>query len=346
MLRLLQNKLSNKSLFFREIIIFVTFLHFFLIVLFCLLGFKRYHNEKFVINSQSKLGSVIVFMPLKKHVDPAMNTGNKTSTLKKHQSRKVIDYQSYLKKQGYNVVSGAALKPDVKKPATKKTVLKKQTKPKAAPKPKPKPVVKKTVAKKVVPKSASVKASADKKVPAKKIVEPKNKPVPKKKPAPKPVEKKEAVKKDPPQKEVKKAKPVDARSSKKESKKEAKQVEAKVEPAVEKAVAVEAQSLDSQVDGIDLSDVTFVGYRDLDKLQLQSKIQQAVEMYWSAPVGMPKKTKCELQVTIEKTGRVAKAKVVTSSKVMAFDLAARSAIHKTKFPRDVWGKQIMVELGI
>ncbi len=78
-----------------------------------------------MINSQSKLGSVIVFMPLKKHVDPAMNTGKKVSSLAKHESRKVIDYQSYLQKQGYNVVSGKN-EPAAKKVA-KKTVLKKPT---------------------------------------------------------------------------------------------------------------------------------------------------------------------------------------------------------------------------
>ena len=317
MLRLLQNKLSNKSLFFREIIIFVTCLHFVLIILFCLLGFKRYNNEKFVINSQSKLGSIIVFMPLKKHVDPAMNVAKKSTQHKKHQSRKVIDYQSYLQKQGYNLKTATSMQKDApipkKKPApkkVKKVVAKKTTLKPIKSKPKVKP--KKVITKKEIPKSAP-----------KKIIEPKKKVVQKK-----------VIQKSVAKKPVRKI----------EQKKVSQKVVKEIKSVPQKEITAQAQTPNNE--SIDVNDVTFVGYRDLDKLQLQSKIQQAVETFWSPPVGMPKKTKCELQVTIKNNGQVAKAKVVASSRVMAFDLAARSAIHKTKFHRDVWGKQIMVELGI
>jgi TonB family protein len=61
---------------------------------------------------------------------------------------------------------------------------------------------------------------------------------------------------------------------------------------------------------------------------------------------MAKNTVCELQVTINSAGAVAHVKIAKSSKIMAFDLAARAAIYRTKFPKDVWDKQIMIELGI
>ena len=330
MLRLLQNKLSNKALFFREIIVFVTFLHLFIIVLFCLIGFQGYNNEKFSIRTESKLSSTIVFLPLKKYADPAMNHNQKAGLHEKHQSRKVIDYQTYLKKQGYNVVPGgkdsavkAVAKIDQKKTALSDKKNKSVEKNKAVAaesktvehKTVLKKIPKKTTAQKAAAKKVAVQKSASKKAvnavaePVKKIIE-------------------QAVR---PQ----------------VAQEESKQVEVQVEPA---EIAVEMSqattSLQSAPLNIDLDNVTFVGYRELEKLQLQSKIQQAIETFWSPPVGMAKNTVCELQVVIDASGKVAHAKVLKSSKIMAFDLAARAAIHRTKFPKDVWDKQISIELGI
>lgn len=310
MLRSLQSKLSNKSLFFREIIFFVIGLHFLVIVLFCMFGFQGYNKARFSVRSQSQLGSTIVFLPLKKYVDPTMNANKKKSAAKKHQSRKVIDYQSYLAKQGYNVVSGKAPKANpVKKKVVKKTVLKKtKSKVKPTPKKKAKTVQKKTVAKKLPKKTIK-----------KKVV---------KKVAEKPVKKKASEKK------------VQAQEIKQESVKE--EVPTQKESIVEKKLLTK----ETKQSDVDLDDVTFVGYRELDKLQLQSKIQQAVELAWRPPAGMPQKTVCELLVTVGSKGKVAKAKVAKTSKIVAFDLSARSAIYKTVFPQEVWGKQITVELGI
>jgi len=266
-----------------------------------------------------------VFLPLKKYVDPAMNANKKKSSAKKHQSRKVIDYQSYLAKQGYNVVSGKAPKAEPgKKKAAKKTVLKQaKSKSKTAAKKKAKTTQKKTVAKQSSKKKTVVKKA----------------PVVKKKQA-KPAKKK-AVEKPAKKKSPEKA--VQAQELKKETVTES--VAKKEEVAEKKGEAVPVVEKKAAPD-VDLDDVTFVGYRELDKLQLQSKIQQAVELAWRPPAGMPQKTVCELLVTVGAKGKVVQAKVSKTSKIVAFDLSARSAIYKTVFPQEVWGKQITVELGI
>jgi TonB family protein len=325
MLRLLQNKLSNKAIFFREIIVFVIFLHLFIILLFCLLGFQRHNNEKFTIRTESRLSSTVVFLPLKKYVDPAVNRGGEKRQHERHQSRKVMDYQSYLKQQGYNVVAAqkepaAAVKSSGAKAPDKKSVVQDKKRPAVV---ESKKIADKKTVLQQEKKPAAVKKSSTKKVAAevvKKIIKPE-----------------------------KKVEPARVKTDEAETKKTetVKTPEKNIEPVVAQSIAVPAATaLQQAPSAVDLADVTFVGYRELEKLQLQSKIQQAVETYWSPPVGMAKNTVCELQVTINSAGAVAHVKIAKSSKIMAFDLAARAAIYRTKFPKDVWDKQIMIELGI
>jgi hypothetical protein len=343
MLRWPQNKPSKKVLFFREIIVFVLFLHFFLIVFCSILVSQKNKTQKFSIRPESRTSSTIVFLPLKKYVDPGMNKLNKKNSVEKHKSRKVIDYQSYVQKQAAQV--GVKNKKTINKKNVAKTAKKLKTPPNTA---------KKSLAKKSALKSDHAKKTviADTKAATKKTV----------------LEKK-SVKVDTTRTDaqVKKSKSERVKSEKNlvPQTEEIKQkvtkqaIEKLIEKPLEKDFSKQPVNENSEIiidqndlaqnqtiENTDLTDVVFVGYRELDALQMQSKVQYALEQSWSPPMGMPAQTVCELQVIIEKQGKVVEARVIKSSKIIAFDLAARSAIYKTNFPQEIWGKQITIELGI
>lgn len=124
---------------------------------------------------------------------------------------------------------------------------------------------------------------------------------------------------------------------KQEEKVEAKEVEAKkVEPV---------KSQESKEQKIDVDDVEFIGYEQLDTLAVQHKIQQHVQEYFTPPVGMQEGTCSELTVSITGQGKVSKAVLVKSSGSLVYDNAARTAIYKTVFPKEVWNKTITIVLG-
>lgn len=94
-----------------------------------------------------------------------------------------------------------------------------------------------------------------------------------------------------------------------------------------------------------LNDVEFVGYQELDSMLIENKVTQAVQKHFKPPVGMSKDIVCELTVQIDRQGKVAKVAICKGSGVLAYDSSARAAIYKASFPREVFGKTIIVILG-
>ena len=324
----------NKRYFFKDIITLVFLSHLLLLAVVFLCDSGKFAPERFVINPQ-KVQSTIVFMPLKKRViqQPVLATGKQKQLGK----RKIIDYDKY-----QSAVAKKAM-------ADKKA-------------------------------SSLAKAKADKKAKSKKIVPPKIELAVKKpeisKNIPKTAIKKEPTKKLEPVKTV--PKPSIKHVKKVEDKKLAAHVKEVVKPVVTKVEPIkvdeniipevvvpqpmvqeviveqniqepvqkdhDVQLLeDDQTD--DLDDVTFVGSHDLEMLEIQENIRMQVVHHYKPPVGISKKAICELAVLVGADGKPSRVTVKKSSGSMANDMCARAALLKITFPKKVFGKEIIVELG-
>jgi hypothetical protein len=320
--------------------------------------------ERFVINAQ-KVESTIVFMPLKKRVEqqPIKFSGKQ----KKSARRQVIDYDKYQKKLKKQQDKQAKIdKLTAKKQAQKVVVPSKPVVPIVPPVvakpvvPTVKPTLKKAVTSvkvEVVTKKPEVKKpapkqiasfTADKKKEQKKVV------VPEKKEGKK-IEvkakvdqaiKKEAVK--PVEQSIKAQEQVVAPVAVAQVVQQQVVVEEKVQELVPLGVSEEDVSDEAlaKLDEDDLGEnVTFVGSHDLEMLQIQEQIKAQVAQHYKPPVGIAKKAVCELAVLVGMDGKPQQVKVKKGSGSMANDMCARAALLKVTFPKKVFGKEIIVELG-
>lgn len=365
-----QNVQYNKRCFFKEILAFVFVVHLILLGLLFVCDTGKFHQERFVLNTNN-LQSTVVFMPLKKRVVENKNTrfsGNKQGGV-----RKVISQSEYEKKL-------AAQKNKTK------LIPKKEIAPQ---KPAVKPEANQAVAKKAIAdkaksptmfrSSAAEKALADKhkKIEAEKKAASLAKIMAEKKKAADLAAAKKAFdaklladkKKIEDQKiEAEKNKKIAdqiAADTKKVIEKEI--VVPKVEPVVvEESIApvvsnqVESNQTEAHVsdgvsvgalrqeddeDDIDLENISFVGSRDLEMMQIKEQIQAEIVKHYKPPVGISKKAVCELNVVVGVGGKAARATVKKGSGSVANDMCARAAALKALYPKEVIGKEITIALG-
>lgn len=316
----------------------------------CMLFFcdkGKFHRERFEINATT-LPSTIVFMPLQKRVEQKPVTpvhGQKQpdayTKMSHHAYEKKIDerkQQDIAKK----VSPAKKVVPHTKK-AEKKAIAPQKA---VAQIPAVKPVkhtqqavqkknnileATKQTAIKPVPKSVEKTALAAKKLPEQQPVE--------KKEHLTPVQEKKiiATKKD--QKLDQQEKIVEVTNVEKVQDVQDRQVVQPLKPIDEPKKSV----LES--DNLNPEEVTFVGSLDLEMIQIKEKIHQQVAHYYTPPVGLSKKALCELVVYVGSTGKAERITVKKSSGSIANDVSARAALLQVLFPKEVIGKEIIVELG-
>ncbi|OGB85954.1 hypothetical protein A3J41_02220 [candidate division TM6 bacterium RIFCSPHIGHO2_12_FULL_38_8] len=117
---------------------------------------------------------------------------------------------------------------------------------------------------------------------------------------------------------------------------------------VEDSVINEAKNTELEPavdDDFDENNVIFVGYEELDKSIVGSKIQHSVQQIWTPPAGMSKDVSCEVQIKIGADGQAVQAKVVKPSGVFVYDAAARKTLMALDYPQEVWNKNITIVLG-
>lgn len=320
MLPLRQNVPYNKHLFFKDICIVVLVGHGILLALLIFYDTGKFNQERFVLHD-NKYHSTVVFMPLKKRV---LNTNSAVENSSVSNDLKVINYQQYEKK---------AIKQE--KPSKKKKIAE--------------PVVKKEIVKtpkKVVQKKEQKPATTIKTDTKKKSDKKKHEKVDLKKDEPIKVLEKPVL-------QEKKDEPAPVKP---EVKKEV--VQPVVEKKVEEPVIVpeEKQSVQSQqarqsvqekiVPAQEFSEpVSFVGSYDLEIIQMKQQIQEQVALYYKPPVGIGKKLICELTVLIGPHGKAETVTIKKRSGNIANDVCARAALLKVTFPKQVIGKEIIIELG-
>lgn len=342
----------NKRYFFKDILTFVFLSHLLLLAIVFLCDAGKFSSERFVINAQ-KVQSTIVFMPLKKRVEqePIKLSGKQ----KKTDRRQIVDYDKYQKKLKQQQAKQAKLNKSADKKAKKVVTSVQPVVPPVAPKPivpTVQPVLKKAATSmkaEVVTKKPEIKkitskpiapSIADKKKEQKKIVAPEKK-----------ENKKIEIKAKVDQAIKKEAlKPVEQPIKAQEQV----TIEQPIVPEIVSQQVVEEEKVQDLVpvvvDEADekddlLEDVTFVGSHDLEMLHIQEQIKAQVAQHYKPPVGIAKKAVCELAVLVGMDGKPQQVKVKKGSGSMANDMCARAALLKVTFPKKVFGKEIIVELG-
>lgn len=83
-----------------------------------------------------------------------------------------------------------------------------------------------------------------------------------------------------------------------------------------------------------------VDHREFTMLQLQEKIQEAVEGVWCAPPGCSQATECAVKIIVGWDGTVLHTEVQKSSGILLYDITVEHAIPKIEFPHAARGKTL------
>jgi hypothetical protein len=73
------------------------------------------------------------------------------------------------------------------------------------------------------------------------------------------------------------------------------------------------------------------------------EIIDAVRRWWQPPLGVAAGALCAIKVKVSQEGAVQEVIVEQSSGVPAYDIAAKSALLKSIFPKKVWGKECVFQ---
>ena len=310
-------------------------------------------KEKFVINSNN-LSSTVVFLPLHKRVPHNKNTSQLTSL---DQKRKVVSYDAYQKalqqknkkreknKKRAKKTESKIEKKVVQAPAAKKQIDQKKQAVKVE---KPVQKVKAATTLQHEKSKLTVEKKSSKKTEVKKVLTQSEK---------KSLEKKSVEKKNSASKAVEKL-AVKAQEKKIEPVQDLKDYpvkEIEQSQAIQSVVEVESvlapivendDTQDNTIDDeINLDDISFIGRDDLEKHEIQERIKLEIEKHWKAPIGIAKTAVCELVISVDIHGEVLQVTIQKSSGSLVYDMSCRSAVYQSQFPKEVYGKEFIIELG-
>lgn len=71
----------------------------------------------------------------------------------------------------------------------------------------------------------------------------------------------------------------------------------------------------------------------------------SVRRVWRLPGGLDKTLSAKIVLVLNGFGMVDKADIIESSGVVAYDLAARAALHRATYPSAFWGRRILIKFG-
>lgn len=89
------------------------------------------------------------------------------------------------------------------------------------------------------------------------------------------------------------------------------------------------------------NEIAYVGRDDLQEIKLYKTVFNAIEKVWQPPVGFPADSVCEIAFIV-KEGKANNIEILKSSKVAAYDIAARCAVARAHFERQAHGKKCTV----
>ncbi len=91
-----------------------------------------------------------------------------------------------------------------------------------------------------------------------------------------------------------------------------------------------------------IQDVIYVGRDDLRSMQVQHVVSDALQKNWRPPSGIAKDTYCQISFDIDKEGKACNIVMQQHSKVLIFDVAARTALLQAHFNPAAEGQKFTV----
>lgn len=95
-------------------------------------------------------------------------------------------------------------------------------------------------------------------------------------------------------------------------------------------------------DPLATDEVIYVGRDDLHEMQTQHVVADALQKQWQAPSGIAADTLCHIAFEVDKEGRACNVTMKQQSKVLIFDVAARTAVVQAHFSQAAYGRQFIV----
>jgi outer membrane biosynthesis protein TonB len=130
------------------------------------------------------------------------------------------------------------------------------------------------------------------------------------------------------------------------AKKENKTVEP-TKPEEKAPVVVPVQQSDAPAgvpggEGAEQGSVMYAGQLDMEALELREAIREEVEQKWRPPLGLACGRGCKVRVLIDWSGHVQDIVFEESSQVVAFDQSVRHALLSMTFPKNSYGKELIL----
>jgi hypothetical protein len=85
-----------------------------------------------------------------------------------------------------------------------------------------------------------------------------------------------------------------------------------------------------------------ISTKQFQTMNIQRAIAQQVQKHWQPPAGFADDIQVTLAIELNYKGEVADIDMIESSKVLACDIHARSAVYEMQFPKACWGKKITI----
>ena len=122
-----------------------------------------------------------------------------------------------------------------------------------------------------------------------------------------------------------------------------KKIETKYEQETEISENIDAKESQRDIEPIDEDEhVIYMGRYDLEAMRSHQLLQEEVQKVWHCPVGVSADISCQLKVELDWNGKVDQLLIDRPSGMPIFDLSAKSAAHKTQYPKMFWGKTIII----
>jgi TonB family protein len=121
----------------------------------------------------------------------------------------------------------------------------------------------------------------------------------------------------------------------------AKKKSAPVKPIVEKKPVAAPQKLSEKTTTTD--SVPTQSMPQGKVIDVQTPIQQEVERLWRPPIGSAKGIECVVRFTVSPRGLVEQAEIISSSKIIAYDMSVMRVAFQFKFASALWGKRFTIE---
>lgn len=92
-------------------------------------------------------------------------------------------------------------------------------------------------------------------------------------------------------------------------------------------------------------EIVYIGQDDKIMLEAYQEIEQQLMGIWVPPLGLDEGLECTISVALDQQGKVQETKIVQSSHIITYDIAARNAAKDIRYPKIFHGKECTITFG-